>query len=205
MSSLETVIENYYEHIFAENVLRYLVDRINKFVAFMVSNGIEQDRYLISVEPKFLDNGLALLVPFATKHGLHGRREESVVVFKVKQLSLRRVQVDCQYSNEKWLTPHVMQIWEKMLGHYERSNERVKEPIGVNQSAAQVSTAKSEKPQQKGRYRLTKDEIKRRKKIVKDAERIFRESNPKKTWKQIAYELDIPERTLRDWRHNPQY
>lgn len=68
-----------------------------------------------------------------------------------------------------------------------------------------VRAEKPEKPKQKGRYRLTKDDIKRRKKIVKDAKRIFKESNPKKTWKQIAYELGIPERTLRDWRHNPEY
>lgn len=64
---------------------------------------------------------------------------------------------------------------------------------------------KLDKPKQKGRYRLTKSEIKTRRKIVSEAERIYKESSPKKTWKQVAYELDIPERTLRDWRHNPIY
>lgn len=71
--------------------------------------------------------------------------------------------------------------------------------------AVRENKAQLEKPRQKGRYRLTQDEIRQRKKIVKEAKRIFKESDPKKTWKQIAYELDIPERTLRDWRHNPQY
>jgi len=158
MSNLETVIENYYEHIFAKNVLEYLVDRVNKFIAFMISNGIEQDRYLISVEPKFLNNGLAFLVPFATRLGQGGQRQESAIVFEVKQLSHRRVKVDCRYSNEKWLTPHVLQLWEKMLEYYEMSNERVKEPVGVNQSAAQVGAVKDAKQYRKsGRPHLPED------------------------------------------------
>lgn len=71
--------------------------------------------------------------------------------------------------------------------------------------ALQVNFDNPERPKQKGRYRLTPEEIKRRKRIVKEAIRLFNQADPKKTWKQIAYELDIPERTLRDWRHNPQY
>jgi hypothetical protein len=70
----------------------------------------------------------------------------------------------------------------------------------LTQVGQDAMTAKPEK--QKGRYRLTKDEIKTRKKVVKEAERLRRESDNKKTWKQIANELDIPERTLRAWRHN---
>ncbi len=65
-----------------------------------------------------------------------------------------------------------------------------------------VDIAISEK-KQKGRYRLTPDEIKARKEVVKKANLIFNEANPKKTWKEIANDLGIPERTLRGWRHNP--
>lgn len=57
---------------------------------------------------------------------------------------------------------------------------------------------------QKGRYRLTEDEIKQRKNIVNKAEEM-RSNTPGIKWKAIALELDVPERTLRDWRHNPTY
>lgn len=56
----------------------------------------------------------------------------------------------------------------------------------------------------KGRYRLTKEDIEHRKNIVLQA-RVLRAENPYKLWAEIANELDIPERTLRDWRHNPLY
>lgn len=56
-------------------------------------------------------------------------------------------------------------------------------------------------PKKRGRYRLTDEEIARRQEIVKQAEQL-KASDPRKKWKEIAYELDIPERTLRDWRHN---
>jgi hypothetical protein len=58
--------------------------------------------------------------------------------------------------------------------------------------------------QQKGRGKLGKDEIQRRKKIVREAEKIKKE-NPDFLWEKIADDLGIPERTLRDWRHNPTY
>jgi len=102
--------------------------------------------------------------------------------------------------------------WLEELSDAIREVFDVEEEKGISQSQIanqlyllEKENFKSEKPKQKGRYRLTPDEIKRRKKIVKEAERIFKSSDPKKTWKQIANELDIPERTLRDWRHNPQY
>lgn len=66
-------------------------------------------------------------------------------------------------------------------------------------AAVQVDTVEPEKPKQKGRYRLTPEAIKARKKIVKEAEKRKR-TDPRKTIKEIAYELDIPERTLREWR-----
>ena len=119
-------------------------------------------------------------------------------------------------------TPGVFQVWE-YLRRMSKSEYPLHQAIADNIVYRDIykiaksfqeksldtpifeAVAKPEKPKQKGRYRLTQDQIKQRKKIVKDANRIFRASNPKKTWKEIAYELDIPERTLRDWRHNPLY
>ena len=82
--------------------------------------------------------------------------------------------------------------WVETIYEYKRM---IKALRGVSESQ------KPEKPKQKGRYRLTKEEIKKRKKIVKEATRIKNES-PFKTWQQVANEIDVPVRTLRDWRHN---
>lgn len=51
---------------------------------------------------------------------------------------------------------------------------------------------------------LDEDEVNRRKEVVRKAEEI-RKENPKLLWTKIAEDMDIPERTLRDWRHNPRY
>ena len=47
-------------------------------------------------------------------------------------------------------------------------------------------------------------EAEQRKKMVAEAIRLRNES-PRMAWKEIAKTLDIPERTLREWRHNPHY
>jgi hypothetical protein len=60
---------------------------------------------------------------------------------------------------------------------------------------------KPEEPKHKGRYRLTPDEIKFRNNKVKEAQKI-KDKHPEKYWKQIALEIDVPERTLREWRHD---
>jgi hypothetical protein len=54
--------------------------------------------------------------------------------------------------------------------------------------------------------KLSKDDIALRRKIVAKAEKM-RKRYPAMTWKAIAdhKEIDTPERTLRDWRHNPTY
>jgi hypothetical protein len=57
---------------------------------------------------------------------------------------------------------------------------------------------------QKGRYRLTPEEIKVRTKQVREAKKL-KKSDPSLGWKEIARTLGVPERTLRDWRHNPLY
>lgn len=43
-----------------------------------------------------------------------------------------------------------------------------------------------------------------RRKLVARANEM-RLADPKRPWADIAKELDLPERTLRDWRHNPHY
>ena len=45
-------------------------------------------------------------------------------------------------------------------------------------------------------------EDKKRKGIVAEAKRM---KSPTTTWKEIASKLEVPERTLRDWRHNTKY
>ena len=91
--------------------------------------------------------------------------------------------------------PLVMEFKDNLVSHNTQ----------LNHMHGRVQDNLPSKPKQKGRYRLTQNEIRGRKKIVKEAEKVFKESVPKKTWKQIADEFDIPERTLRDWRHNPIY
>ena len=54
------------------------------------------------------------------------------------------------------------------------------------------------------RSRLTENDIEHRRQIVAKANKL-RTQNPSLKWKIIAKELDVPERTLRDWRHNPRY
>jgi hypothetical protein len=57
-------------------------------------------------------------------------------------------------------------------------------------------------PKQKGRYRLTEDDINYRKNKVKKANQMKKDDITRK-WKDIARELEIPDRTLRGWRHDP--
>ena len=101
---------------------------------------------------------------------------------------------------------------EWMLDDLWQEMHSVFEVIVMNEESASShkdeldNTAHSDQKslKQKGRYRLTDDQIKLRRKIVRDAIKRKQES-PLKTWKEVARELDIPERTLRDWRHNPIY
>lgn len=48
-------------------------------------------------------------------------------------------------------------------------------------------------------------DISYRRKIVRKANEIYRTRKPRPKWVAIADELEVPERTLRDWRHNPVY
>ena len=75
----------------------------------------------------------------------------------------------------------------------------------TRQSVTPVNERTSDKPKQKGRYRLTKAEIKFRKQKVKEAKKMKKE-NPQKQWKEIDIEFaneigTISDRTFRDWRH----
>jgi hypothetical protein len=69
-----------------------------------------------------------------------------------------------------------------------------------------VRLVKEWKQAQMGRGDLTTPEINYRREKVRRANQI-KEQDPPKTWKEIAKdkEIDLPERTLRDWRHNPLY
>jgi hypothetical protein len=84
------------------------------------------------------------------------------------------------------------------------AREAANEYLGKGEKSIIVNQNTVMTGENQGRYRLTKDEIDNRRKIRKKAEKIKRK-NPEKYWKEIANELEIPERTLRDWRHNPIY
>jgi hypothetical protein len=177
-----------------------------------------------TVKPRKPDKGLELFFQdYVNQGGGHAQRpnEEDLRSFAkeilqfIEEPKIRAVLRKLSFGHFKdWLPEEIQKALDnigrltlrdgKMLFAAKPLLENLKNDL-VTQSVAQVKSEQLEKHNQKGRYRLTEYEIKRRKKIVKDAIRIFKKSNPKKTWKQIAYELDIPERTLRDWRHNPQY
>jgi hypothetical protein len=74
----------------------------------------------------------------------------------------------------------------------------------LNHKHGKVQNDLPSKPKQKGRYRLKPSEIKFRKQRVKDANQM-KKDNPQKQWKEIdkifADELNISDRTFRDWRH----
>jgi hypothetical protein len=75
-------------------------------------------------------------------------------------------------------------------------------PVDLGQAGA---AGLPEKAKQQGRYRLTDNEIEKRKRTVKQAQELMKESDYTKTWEQIADDLGMSDRTLRDWRHNPIY
>ncbi len=52
--------------------------------------------------------------------------------------------------------------------------------------------------------RLSDEDVNYRRGIVAAANQ-WRQANPRMTWRQIAQNIGEPERTLRDWRHNPLY
>jgi hypothetical protein len=61
-------------------------------------------------------------------------------------------------------------------------------------------------PPKPDKRKLSKDDIAHRRRIVAKAVKM-RKRHPAMTWKAIAdhKEIDVSERTLRDWRHNPTY
>lgn len=93
-------------------------------------------------------------------------------------------------------TPNTLHDWFKLvLLHFQQDFHEVP-------SFFEKKDEKQEKSEiHKGRYRLTEDDNIYRHEIVEKANKI-RSDNPLKTWREIAREIDKPERTLRDWRHN---
>jgi len=85
------------------------------------------------------------------------------------------------------------------------ASESTEEIILNSQGLQDVSNTDQAKVNHKAPYRLTEEEIARRKELVATAELLRREKAPPKKWIEIAKALDISERTLRDWRHNPMY
>ena len=69
-------------------------------------------------------------------------------------------------------------------------NSDKKHPASAYQKKSGNDADEPRKSKQKGRYRLTKEEIQYRNMKVKEADKIKKE-NPEKTWKQIALEMDL--------------
>ena len=117
-------------------------------------------------------------------------------------------------SPKQLKTPEMELLWEAIWVTIERAKgtatpefeEGIQRLAEYHRQQIQAIPPKPEKPpKQKGRYRLTPEDIKQRKNIVRQANRIRRE-NPGCNWKWVAQQLDhMSDRTLRDWRHNPKY
>ncbi len=103
----------------------------------------------------------------------------------------QRLKVVFAYSRDPELAEYFSKFLNEFIGDWPEAipqNNKTNPPI----------------EKQKGRYRLTDDEINYRKDKVSEANKIKKES-PDLYWKEIAKRMDIRERTLRDWRHNPIY
>jgi hypothetical protein len=98
------------------------------------------------------------------------------------------------------------QLYRELKLKREHEKEFVDKIVGeIIRKQAEISTQTDmpdhEKSKRRGRLKLSKDEISFRRQKVKEAEGM-RKKDPQRPWKDIARELGIPERTLRDWRHN---
>ncbi len=93
--------------------------------------------------------------------------------------------------------PFVLSWWDEVVeGWLDRTSKSVARRGRAARSAAPTRRKKVDT--------FKEEEIERHRKIVQKASRMLKE-DPDKTWKEIAAELHIPERTLRDWRRNPDY
>lgn len=105
-----------------------------------------------------------------------------------------------------------LEFQEKGLEEMEKNINAIQEYAERAERASAIILSKMPIPKQpekgkvkkkvkpKGRSRLTREDIKKRKEIVKKANKMKKE-NPQLYWKQIAVALDIPEKTLRHYRH----
>ena len=135
---------------------------------------------------------LSHLDPPGPEEGLVLFRLGVVVRFEVQQISDIKAEVTMGYADYEELpelAERAESLWSEVCQTF---GDEEKQTTDRGQAG------------EGGRYRLTKDDIKFRKKKVKEAAEI-KKQDPSKYWKEIALEVDVPERTLRDWRHNPVY
>jgi hypothetical protein len=116
-----------------------------------------------------------------------------VTDYKLKVSATCYLEID-----NSFIVEYFKDLWNRLVNYMPPF-----EAISTGASTAISTDGKQqEEANHKGRYRLTEEDIKSRKQTVKRATKLRRESNNRKLWKQIAEELDIPERTLRYWRHD---
>lgn len=125
------------------------------------------------------------------------------------EIGADRLQVRMKYLAERYTTPYMVEFmnaigraWPEVDSDLTQNLIETYKEVGIELKAG-GSEGEAVMAKQQGRYRLTVDDITYRKEIVKKAEEIHRDTG--KSWKLIARQLGIPERTLRDYRHNPLY
>ncbi len=97
------------------------------------------------------------------------------------------------------------QMMARLTGYDPIPHRKAESDVFVKALKLEITrTTKEWKQTQMGRGKLTDPEIKHRRDVVARAEQLTAD-DPQKTWKQIALDLDLPERTLREWRHNTTY
>ncbi len=209
-----------------EYVLQYLYDKLKGLNGVVKSQTLEDGtifNYCIqNVQPAYQNK---IIVKYSSTVTPKGNVDKAygywgdlqAMTFEGLQLQMDTVRIkgECQH-------PVILTIfdryWADMLRDF-GANEPAKDDeatrikrealikmAGIYSDATDALNGKPEKkPKQKGRYRLTAEEIKFRKKKVKEAEKM-KKDNPQKQWKEIdkifADEIgSISDRTFRDWRH----
>lgn len=209
-----------------ENVMRYLAEKL-KGISGVIDEPPQKDGTLIQhniqnvipwqlneIKVEYTD----VVIPKGNIEKSHGYWGNYVAMnYEGMQLQTNTVKIKAE-CRHPFILPIFDRIWADMLKDF-GANEPAKDDeatkikrealikmAGIYSDATDALNGKPEKkPKQKGRYRLTAEEIKFRKKKVKEAEKM-KKDNPQKQWKEIdkifADEIgSISDRTFRDWRH----
>jgi hypothetical protein len=141
---------------------------------------------------------------FSSGNALIFQEHAQVFLFKVHRVGKHRaqVQVTCDVPEVEWILDD---LWQDITATFEVIGKTNDLPASMPEGPKNSDRPNIEHRKQKGRYRLTEEEVKFRRQKVKEANKI-KKVDPQKSWKEIdkafADELNISERTFRSWRHN---